>query len=51
MQINNMLAMGGYGIYVWTTYAVTLAVFSINILSVLRAKQKTKKLIQQYLKD
>ncbi len=48
-NLNHLLSMGGYGIYVWPAYVITLAVFGINIFSSLKEKRAAKKIIQQYL--
>ncbi|MEO6696573.1 MAG: heme exporter protein CcmD [Gammaproteobacteria bacterium] len=40
MNIAEFFHMGGYGFYVWGSYAVALVVLSVNIVSALRNKQR-----------
>ena len=49
MNLNDIFNMGGYGMYVWPAYGITLAVFSINLFSALQEKRRTKKIISQQL--
>ena len=49
ININQILAMGGYGVYVWSAYAITLTVFVINLLASFREQRKIKKTIKNYL--
>jgi heme exporter protein CcmD len=49
MDINQILAMGGYGIYVWSAYAITLMVFGINLVASFREHRRVKKTIRHYL--
>ncbi len=44
-----MLSMGGYGIYLWPAYGITLAVFSINFISAILEKRRVKNIIKNYL--
>jgi heme exporter protein CcmD len=44
-----MLAMGGYGAYVWTAYGITLLAFAINLVLGWREKIQVRKIIRQYL--
>lgn len=46
MSINHLFSMGGYGVYVWTTYSITLIVFGINLLTTLREKREVKKILK-----
>jgi len=48
MTINQLIDMGGYGAYIWTTYAITLLVFGINLFTSIHEKRRVKKMIQQY---
>ena len=32
MNLNHVLAMGGYGLFVWPAYCITLFVFGLNII-------------------
>ena len=47
--MSDLINMHGFGIYVWPSYLITLAVFSLNIFNTLREKRKTQKLIRHYL--
>ena len=49
MQLNEFLNMGGYGVYVWPCYCITLFVFAINIYTTLREKRLVQKTISDYL--
>lgn len=49
MNILNLLNMGTYTVYVWSAYGFTFMVFGINLFLTFRQKNKTKKLIQQFL--
>lgn len=51
MNLNQLFAMGGYGIYVWPAYAITLIVFALNLLAIFREKRHAKKIIKQYLSE
>jgi heme exporter protein CcmD len=48
MNLHTILAMGGYGAYVWTAYAITLAVFGINLLGSLKEKKLVEKMCRQH---
>lgn len=39
-SLADFLAMGGHGLYVWTAYAIGVAVIGFNILSPLRLRRK-----------
>jgi heme exporter protein CcmD len=47
--MNSVLAMGGYGLYVWTAYGITLVVFGMNLLISFRENSRIKKMIRQQL--
>lgn len=49
MNLNDIISMHGYGMYVWPAYFITLFIFGINLFSTLTEKQQTKKRIKQYL--
>jgi heme exporter protein D len=38
-SLDNFLAMGGYGLYVWGSYAVTLALMIAEIVLLARRKR------------
>jgi heme exporter protein CcmD len=48
MHLNEILSMGGYGLYVWTAYSITLLVFGINLFAALFEKKQVKKTLRQY---
>jgi heme exporter protein D len=48
MNMHDFFSMGGYGVYVWTSYATTFFVFILNIVLSLREKKQIKKLIRSY---
>jgi heme exporter protein CcmD len=49
IDINQILAMGGYGIYVWSAYAITLMVFGINLVASFFEYRRVRKTIRHYL--
>jgi heme exporter protein CcmD len=49
VDIQQILAMGGYGMYVWSAYAITLTVFGINLVASVREHRRVKKTIRHYL--
>jgi heme exporter protein D len=40
MSLNEFFHMGGYGIYVWSSYGITLIVLLANIIAPLRQRRK-----------
>ena len=51
MNFKQLFEMGGYGIYIWTTYSITLLVFALNLFFSFQEKRRVKKIIQHYLKS
>lgn len=45
-MLNELLAMGGYGMYVWPAYGITFAVFTLNLFIALKEKNQIKKLLK-----
>ena len=39
-SFNEFLAMGGHGVYVWSSYAIALVVLGLNILLPLRQRSR-----------
>ena len=39
-NFNEFLAMGGHGVYVWSSYAIALVVLGLNILLPLRQRKR-----------
>jgi len=51
-SINDFLAMGGYGFYVWISYGVTaLALVLLIILSKQKHKQVLQNINQRYIRE
>lgn len=48
MNIQQLFDMGGYGLYVWPAYGITLFVFGINLFLALYEKRQAKKMIAQF---
>jgi heme exporter protein CcmD len=48
-NLNQILAMGGYGAYVWSAYVITLTVFGINLFASYREHRRIKKTLRHYL--
>jgi heme exporter protein CcmD len=46
MHLSHLLAMGGYGAYVWPAYGLTFLVFGINLWSSLRETRRIKNSIR-----
>ena len=40
MSLNEFFHMGGYGIYVWSSYGIALIVLLANIIAPLRQRRK-----------
>lgn len=49
MNLSHILNMGGYGLYVWSAYGITLGVFAMNVILFVQEKKRIKKLIKQSL--
>ncbi len=47
MSLEQFFAMGGYAFYVWTAYAVALAVLVFNLVLPLRRKAEVQKGIER----
>jgi len=47
MNWSQYLAMGGYGLYVWTSYAVAALVLVYNLLSARRRTRQVRKQLQE----
>jgi heme exporter protein D len=45
MPFNDFLAMGGYGFYVWTSWALAFVVLIVNYIAPLR---REKQLLRQF---
>lgn len=48
MTISQWLAMGGYGVYVWSAYVITLLVFLFNIVFVFYQRKSVIAKVQHY---
>ena len=48
MQINQIISMGGYGIYVWPAYCITLGVLGLNLLTTFFEKRRVKNFVKNY---
>lgn len=48
MDIYEILQMGGYGLYVWPAYLITLLVFVMNILFIFIEKRHVKKILSKH---
>ncbi len=47
---SEFFAMGGYGLYVWGSYAVTFAVLAIEVISLHRRERSARDKIAGYIK-
>lgn len=46
MNVHHLFDMGGYGLFVWPAYCITLLVFGINLVLCSHEKKTFKKIIQ-----
>ncbi|ARG97231.1 heme exporter protein CcmD [Legionella micdadei] len=49
-QLQQCLAMGGYGPYVWPAYGLACIVLLMNFLSIRLQRQRTRRSLQQWFK-
>jgi heme exporter protein CcmD len=47
MNLHELFAMGNYGVYVWSAYGITLAVFALNLIINYREMKIVRKIFQQ----
>jgi len=50
MSLEQFFSMGGYALYVWTSYGIALVVLLINLIAPLRRKVAVQKDIARALK-
>lgn len=48
-MLDHLIHMGGYALYVWPAYFITLTVFAMNVAISYRERKKVTKMILQYL--
>ncbi len=48
MNWTEFFAMGGYGFYVWASYAVAAAVLAFNVLLPLRRRKAVHKTLREF---
>lgn len=48
MLFENFFSMGGYGIYVWSAYAITFIVLILNLFFTIK---REKKILRNYKKN
>jgi heme exporter protein D len=46
-SVNDFMAMGGYGLYVWGSYVVMIAVVVIEIVLLRKGRSQTLKLLKR----
>lgn len=46
-SINEFWSMGGYGLYVWGSYFVTLAILAIEVFLLRKSRNQTLKLLKR----
>lgn len=51
LTLTSILHMGGYGMYVWPAYCITLLVFSINLFITFQEKRAIKKTLKKWVQD
>lgn len=47
--LDDFLGMGGYAVYVWPAYTITLLILLINVISAWRNNRKILKKLKQQL--
>lgn len=50
-SFSDFAQMGGYGLYVWGSYAVTLAALAFEVSSVVRRQRRTMRRLQAQFRD
>jgi heme exporter protein D len=51
MNFQEFFHMGGYAVYVWTSYGLCFAVLAFNLVAPLRRKNETLKRLRRQLKQ
>jgi heme exporter protein CcmD len=51
MNWHDLLAMGNYGLYVWSAYGITLGVFGWNVVLALREQRMVRRLYRDHQLD
>jgi len=51
MLLNDFLSMGGYAIYVWSAYGISIIVLFLNIILAIRNEHKTINNIKKRLQN
>lgn len=46
-SVNDFMAMGGYGLYVWGSYVVMIAVIIIEIMLLRKGRSQTLQLLKR----
>ena len=46
-SLNEFWSMGGYGLYVWGSYFVTLAILAIEVFLLRKGRNQTLKLLKR----
>ncbi len=46
-SVNDFMAMGGYGLYVWGSYVVMIAVVVVEIVLLRKGRSQTLKLLKR----
>ena len=50
MNWSDFWAMGGYGLYVWGSYAIAVLVFGFNVLAARRREKSVRRQLQETLR-
>jgi heme exporter protein D len=51
MSLEQFLSMGGYAFYVWTSYAMVMAILIFNVILPIRRRKEVEKSIARLLKQ
>jgi heme exporter protein D len=49
MSLADFFSMGGYGVYVWSSYAISLVALALNIILPKMKERKTMQALQKRL--
>ena len=49
MSVTDFISMGGYGVYVWSSYAITLVALTLNIVLPIMKERRTIRDLQKRL--
>ena len=51
MTLSEFIDMGGYGLYVWSSYGISCIVLAINVVQPILRERKTIRELQKHLQS